>query len=66
MAHLTQKTTRWKPDRKVAYAVGIGTPAGTIIAWAVETGTSWDVPTTVAAAFGGLVTGLWAYFTREK
>ena len=54
-----------RPDRKVGHAVAIGTPAGTVIAWAVSTGLGVDVPTFVATAFGGLVTGLWAYFTRN-
>lgn len=65
MAHV-QTDRSWKPDRKVGHAVAIGTPAGTIIAWAVESGIGWDVPAMVATAFGGLVTGLWAYFTRDS
>lgn len=66
MTHIRETAQKWRPDRKVGHAVAIGTPAGTIIAWAIEAGLTVDVPTAVAAAFGGLVTGLWAYFTRNK
>lgn len=66
MTHrMPSKLSKLRPDRKVAYAAGIGIPAGTIIAWVVESGLHVDVPATVATAFGGLVTGLWAYFTRD-
>lgn len=54
-----------KPDRKVGHALAIGTPAGAIAAWIITAATGVDVPEPIASAFGGLFTGLWAYFTRN-
>ena len=54
-----------KPDRKIGLgALGIGIPAGIVLAWAVGL-TGIDVPAEVATAMGGLVSAIAAYFTRN-
>lgn len=57
----------WKPSRKVGGgALAIGVPAGVVIAWALTEFAGVNVGEPVAAAFGGLVSGICAYLIPER
>ncbi len=54
-----------KPDRKIGLgALAIGVPTGIVLAWVIGL-TGVEVPAEVAAAMGGIVSAVAAYFTSN-
>ncbi len=53
------------PTRKVVYGAGIGVPAAVIAVWIAQQ-FGLKMTAEVATAFGGIITQLVAYFTKER
>ena len=63
MPHVNQPTAA--PTRKVGTGLAIGIPAAVIIAWVAKQAGA-EMSPEVATAFGGLITQLVSYFTKER
>jgi len=63
MPHVNQPTVA--PTRKVGAGLAIGIPGAVIIAWVAKQA-GVEMSPEVAAAFGGLITQIVSYFTRER
>jgi hypothetical protein len=50
-----------KPSVSTVASVGIGVPVATVVTWLVNTFAGIDVPGTVEAAFGAIVSALIGY-----
>jgi len=64
MADLTLQPTNW-PTRKVATGAAVGVPGAMIAVW-IATQFGLEMGPEVAAAFGGIITQVVSYWTKER
>jgi len=63
MPHINQPTAA--PTRKIARGLTLGVPGAVIAVW-IATQFGFEMGPEVATAFGGLITQLVSYFTKER